>query len=251
MKRVKANDGRAISVQARAASDPFTTTGRRSAAAPKSWFDVRLKAIEDSTVDLEEEAWNRMKAWVEDQKLIAFGGYLLMYESIFATREVAQERRRRFYEQEHRQAKIDRFYALREQIRDQAEEGPKMINERLDQPIKKHMAAGNRQAVTRSEMIRQAVGQVGLLLAAMAQEELAGLDECECDGDECLCLSGSESETGSESESENAGESVYMPDERPRKRRRVDDRLDGEHGSGVDMAALEKAKQRLIRVAGL
>lgn len=78
MKRVKANDGRAISAKVRAAPDPFTTTGRKSATAPKSWFDVRLKAIQSSALDVEEEAWERMRAWVEDQKLIAFGGYLLM-----------------------------------------------------------------------------------------------------------------------------------------------------------------------------
>ncbi|KAK8102088.1 hypothetical protein PG984_015234 [Apiospora sp. TS-2023a] len=125
MKRIKANDGCAIFVQGRAASDPFASTDRRSATAPKSWFDVKLKTIQNSKVDFEEEAWSRMKAWVEDQKLIAFGGYLLMepqYELRWRTLEIAQERRRRFHEQARHQRELSQVRVLQERACDAAEQ---------------------------------------------------------------------------------------------------------------------------------
>ncbi|KAK8071331.1 hypothetical protein PG997_011534 [Apiospora hydei] len=202
MMRARANDGSAFLVRAaRSSTDPFIATANRTTDAPRTWFSLNLHNLTDPAGELNEEILSRTKAWVEDQKLIAFGGYLLMK---------ARERRRRFRDQERHPRDAARAAAFKDQFRAAAEQAPRMVQEAMDGSLG---VGGEAAEEARREAIRQVVGRAGLYLGALEMEKLVEEYDCECDG----------SESASESASEvwEEEEEEYHEVERGRKRQRV------------------------------
>ncbi|KAK7946943.1 uncharacterized protein PG986_011264 [Apiospora aurea] len=204
MKRVKAKeDGSGTFVRARASSDPFNTTASKTADAPRTWFSLKLHNITDSSVELDEEISRRTKAWVEDQRVIAFGGYFLMvpqYEPMYTAWEKARKRRRRFRDQERHRADAARVTAFKDRFRDAAEQVPRIVQEVIDSSL------GAYRKAARRKVIRQAVGPAVLYIGALEMEKLVEEYDCECDGSECLCPTESGDESEVESEVEGEGE---------------------------------------------